>query len=710
VLFALQNVPREQLKLPGLRLSRVGGEHVTAKLDLSLYVHETELGLNGHLEYATDLFEASTIERLAGHFRTLLDGIVADPDARLSDLPLLSEAERHQLLVAWNDTAAAYPEDRCLHALFAEQVARTPDAVAVTFEDRQLTYGELDRRSSQLAHHLVALGVGPEVIVGLCIERSLEMVVGLLGILKAGGAYLPLDPSYPAERLAYMLVDARAPVLVTLAHLEGLLPPHAARLVRLDADWAPIAANDPARAPDSGAGPGNLAYVIYTSGSTGRPKGVMIGHGALINFLSAMRTMPGLDGSDVLAATTPLSFDIAGLELHLPLLSGARVAVLPRAATLDGHALQERLNAVGATVVQATPASWRLLLEAGWSGAGTKVLCGGETLPGDVAAALAAGSAAAWNLYGPTETTIWSTVAPLGDGDRISIGRPLWNTRVYVLDGQLRPVPIGVAGELYIGGVGLARGYLGRPGLTAERFIPDPFGRGGRLYRTGDLGRWREDGDLEFLGRIDTQVKVRGYRIELGEIEAVLGAHPGVRQAVVVAREDEPGERRLVAYVVGEDGAAPAAGELRAHLKSRLPEYMVPSAFVPVAALPLTPSGKIDRKALLAPEVRPDVGAYVAPRTPTEEVLCGIWCELLKLDRVGVNDNFFELGGHSLLAMRVIAYVRRAFGVELPLRMLFDVQTVSQLSERIETIRWFAQQNEPTEMDTHTQNYVEGTL
>jgi amino acid adenylation domain-containing protein/natural product biosynthesis luciferase-like monooxygenase protein len=682
VLLALQNVPQETLELPGLKLSRVPGEDVTAKFDLSLYLQETDQGLRGHFEYATDLFESSTIERLAGHFETLLEGIVSDADSAISALPLLGEAERHRLLREWNATAADYPADQCLHELFAEQARRTPEAVAVVFEDQELTYGELDRRSNQLAHHLRDLGVGPEVVVGLYVERSLEMVIGLLGILKAGGAYLPLDPSYPAERLTYMLEDARSPVLVTQAGLEDVLPRQASHVVRLGGDSEELSAT-PTTVPISGIGANNLAYVIYTSGSTGWPKGVMVSHGSVVNFLSSMADAPGLESSDTLAAVTALSFDIAGLEIYLPLLRGARLAVMPRTAVLDGRQLQQQLAAVGARVLQATPAMWRMLREAGWEVEGVKVLCGGEALPVDLAQWLTAGSGHVWNLYGPTETTIWSAASRLEGGGRVTIGGPIGNTQIYVLDARLQAVPIGVCGELYVGGLGLGRGYLRRFGLTAERFVPSPFGSGERLYRTGDVARWRADGNLEFLGRCDHQVKIRGYRIELGEIAATLLQSPGVRQAVVVAREDEPGNKWLVAYIVGE-GTALETSELRAHLKNRLPEYMVPAVFVALAAMPLTPNGKVDYKALPAPEGRPQgLVEYVAPRTPSEEMLAGMWAEVLGLERVGVHDNFFELGGHSLLATRVIARARKTFEVELPLRVLFEAPTIDALAEEI---------------------------
>ena len=580
-----------------------------------------------------------------------------------------------------------YLKDKCPHELFAEQASRTPDAVALVYEERELSYGELDRRSNQLAHHLRGLGVGPDAIVGLCVERSVEMVVGLLGILKAGGAYLPLDPSYPAERLGYMLADGQASVLVTQAPLIDQLPEHDARVVRIDADWAQIAAQ-PVTALRNTTLPENLAYVIYTSGSTGKPKGVMISQRALLNFLSAMVAAPGIGKSDVMAAVTSLSFDIAGLEIYLPLLVGARIVLLPRAVALDGNSLRQRLEAIGASVMQATPSTWRLLHQAGWDGVGLKVLCGGEALPVDLARVLTAGSVEVWNLYGPTETTIWSTTSQLGQNGTVNIGRPIWNTQVYVLDGRLDSVPVGVAGELYIGGVGLARGYLRRAGLTAERFVASPFGDGDRLYRTGDLVRYLADGNLECLGRIDHQVKIRGVRIELGEVEASLRSCPGVGQAVVVAREDAPGEKRLVAYVVGSAGGTPASFDLRAHVKGSLPVYMVPSAFVALDKLPLTPNGKIDRQALPPPEADAVVrGEYVAPRTPVEEVLAGIWSEVLRVERVGIDDNFFELGGHSLLGMRVVAGMREALAVELPLRALFEAPTVCDLAGRVEDMR-----------------------
>jgi len=700
VMFALQNMPAPPNNMAGVDLRREEIHTGTAKFDLSLIlIPQTEDGgLRGLLEYNTDLFEEATIARMAEHFRTLLEGIAADPDRRLSALPLLTEVERRQLLVDWNSTVAPLPE-ATLPALVAAQAARTPDAVAVVCADEELTYAALEGRADRLARRLRELGVGPDVLVGLYTERSLAMVVGLLGILKAGGAYVPLDPSFPVERLAFMAADAALPVLVTQAALVGRLPAHAARVVLLDdPDPDPDAAAGDAGDAGGGATLDDLAYVLYTSGSTGHPKGVQIPHRALVNFLASMRRAPGLTAADTLLAVTTLSFDIAGLELYLPLIVGARLVVAGRDVAVDGAALAATLTRTGATVMQATPATWRLLLDAGWQGdPRLTALCGGEALPGELAARLRPRVGALWNMYGPTETTIWSTIQEVAEpvgaaGEVVPIGRPIANTQTYVLDGHMRPVPVGVPGELCIGGAGLARGYLGRPALTAERFVPDPFATapGARLYKTGDRARYRPDGTLEYLGRLDNQVKVRGYRIELGEVEATLAAHPAVRQAVVTVREDTPGDARLVAYVVPEPGGAPAAEELRALLRERLPAYMVPSAFVALAAFPLTPNGKVDRRALPAPDAAQpadtDAGAYVAPRTPTEREVATVWAEVLKLARVGAEDDFFDIGGHSLLATQVVARLRAARGPGMSLRTLFDAPTVALLAAALDAL------------------------
>ncbi len=689
VLFALQNVPQETLELPGLRLSRIGSDQATAKFDLSLHVYEREGKLEGYFEYATDLFEGSTVARIASHFRTLLEGVVADPDLPLGELPLLPARERRQLLEEWNATAAAYPRDKCLHELFAEQAARTPDAVALVYEDSELSYGELDRRSNQLAHYLRGLGVGPETVVGLCVERSLEMVVGLLGILKAGGAYLPLDPGYPAERLAYMVGDAKAPVLVTQARLAGDLPAHGAQVVEIDADWARIE-RCPAGMPRNFSLPDNLAYVIYTSGSTGKPKGVGNSHSGIVNRLVWMQDAYKLGTLDKVLQKTPFSFDVSVWEFFWPLICGSQLVIARPGGHQDPAYLAELIARQGVTIAHFVPSMLDIFLrgaELERCGSLRDVMCSGEALSLETKNQfLASLPGRLHNLYGPTEAAVdVSAWLCTPNSAQVPIGRPIANMRLYVLDVDHEPVPIGVGGELYIGGVGLARGYLGRVGLTGERFVPSPFGDGERLYRTGDLARWRADGELEYLGRIDHQVKVRGYRIELGEIEARLVEHDSVGQAVVVAR-DEGADRQLVAYIVG-DGVAPEPSLLRAHLKHSLPDYMMPSAFVLLDALPLTPNGKVDRRALPAPEGDAVVrGEYVAPRTPVEELLASIWCEVLKLDRVGVNDNFFELGGHSLLAIKFIAQLW-ARGMKLDVRSVFATPTLAELAALVSDYR-----------------------
>src|SRR5437588_198601 len=685
VIFTLQTTSVSSPRSIDLALSQVEIANGTAQYDVALVMTDTAQGLIGDLQYNTKLFEATTITRMVGHFQTLLEGIVANPEQRLSALPLLTEAELQQLLMERNATQIAYPEDSCLQQLIEDQVERTPDAVAVVFKDTQLTYRELNARANQLAHYLRQLGVGPEVLVGLCMERSLEMVVGLLGILKAGGAYVPLDPSYPAERIAFMLTDAQAPVLITQQNLTEHLPAHHAQIVCLDADMAVLGQQSeenliPVTTSD------NLAYVIYTSGSTGRPKGVQILHRAVVNFLMSMRQQPGLVAEDTLLSITTLSFDIAALELFLPLLLGARFIVASRDVVTNAMGLAEILALSHATVMQATPVTWRMLLAAQWQGnQHLKILCGGEALPSELAQQLLPKGASLCNLYGPTETTIWSTARKIEPEDKvITVGRPIANTQVYLLDAQLQLVPVGIPGELYIGGDGLARGYLHRPELTAERFIPHPFSTepNARLYKTGDLARYRPDGSLEFLGRLDQQVKLRGYRIELGEIEALLSQHPTVRECLVLLREDGSGDKRLVAYILpAEAEARPPVSELRTHLQAKLPEYMVPAAFVEVQAWPLTPNGKIDRRALPAPErVRPQQGkAFEEPMTAAEHLLADIWSQLLGLDKVGIHDNFFELGGDSILGLRVIARANE-MGFRFTLKQLFQYQTIAQLA------------------------------
>ncbi|WP_257450671.1 non-ribosomal peptide synthase/polyketide synthase, partial [Archangium lipolyticum] len=686
VMFILRLDPLSSVSLPGLSLHPLEMDIGASQFDLTLSLGEDEHGLSGWFEYNTDLFDASSIARLAGHYRTLLEAATVHPGQHAFALPLLTPEERRQLLVEWNDTRRDYAQ-ACVHELFEAQVQRTPDAVALTFEDRSLTYRELAARSRQLAWHLRSLGVGPDSRVGVSVERSIDMVVALLGVLQAGGAYVPLDPSYPQDRLAYMLEDSRARVLLTQRHLSGGIPSQGVRSIFIE-ELPPSAAHAEAP-PASGAHPDNVAYTIYTSGSTGRPKGVMVPHRTVANFFTGMDERLGTTPGTWLAITS-ISFDISVLELLWTLCRGFRVV-------LRGENVPSQLRQQSITHLQCTPSFARALaLEPqGLEALSTlqRLMVGGEALPESLASQLRrAVPHGLMNMYGPTETTIWSSTHQVSaQPGPVPIGTPIANTALYVLDAWLQPQPVGVAGELFIGGTGVVRGYLERPELSAERFIPDPFWPepGARMYRTGDLARWRADGTVEFLGRLDHQVKVRGFRIELGEIEAVLGQHPSVQTGVVVAREDGSGDKRLVAYVVPKPGHSLEPEALRAPLKARLPEYMVPSVFMVLEALPLTPNGKVDRKALPEPDAaRPRLEvAYVAPRTPVEELLAQMWSGLLGVERVGIHDGFFELGGHSLLATQVFARLRSALQVELPLRTLFEDSTVAKLAARVEAIR-----------------------
>ncbi len=698
VMFTLQNAGGGGGTLAGLEVSGVEDAMEIAKFDLSLVLTETAQGLRGGLNYSTDLFERGTAVRMLGHLARVLEQVAADADVRLSQLELLGDAERALVLDEWNRTEAEYPADRCIHEMFEAQAARTPGAVAVVYEGEALRYAELNARANQLAHALRRRGVGPEVRVGICLERSLELVVSLLAVLKAGGAYVPLDPGYPAERLAMIAADAGLALLLTAEGLRDAVPaPAGLPVLSVDAAWPAIASEstaNPTVNPERGAGPDTLAYVIYTSGSTGMPKGVAVAHASLVShvrwFIGEFQVGP----RDRVLQKTPISFDASVWEFYVPLLAGARLVLAAPGGEREPRYLARTVREQEITLLQLVPSLLRVLAdepELRECGALRLLFCGGEALAGDLARRAGAllPAARVVNLYGPTECCIQACthVAAGEDGARafVPIGRPVANTRAYVLGPRLQPAAPGIAGELYLGGVQVARGYLGRAALTSERFVPDPFGTwpGGRLYRTGDRARWRADGAIEYLGRLDDQVKVRGFRIEPGEVEAALRRAPGVADCAVVVREDEAGDRRLVAYVVGEAEAE----ALRAHVRASLPEYMVPAAFVRLDALPLTPNGKLDRKALPAPGLASAADRYVAPRTPVEEVLAGIWAELLRLERVGVEENFFEVGGHSLLATRVVSRVREVFGVELPLRALFEGSTVAALAVRVEEMR-----------------------
>jgi amino acid adenylation domain-containing protein len=667
--------------LEGLQIESLLAEAHTAKFDLTFMFTDEGDEFVLEMEYSTDLFDEERIVRMVGHYFTLLEAAASNPEQKISQLPLLTAPEREQLLIGWNGTQADYPRGGYVHELFSEQAAKTPDAVAVVFEDKELTYRELDAKSNQLARHLRKLGVKSETLVGVCVERSVEMIIGLLGILKAGGAYVPLDPRYPKDRVEFVLRDAAASVLLTQASLAGDIS-GSEHAILLDADWAAIATESDAKLDSTTSGE-DLAYVIYTSGSTGLPKGVEIPHEALINFLWSMKKSPGLSAEDVLLAVTTISFDIAGLELFLPLITGAKLVVLSREDATNGSRLLHHLTAHDATVLQATPATWRLLLEVQWPGSpNLKMLCGGEAMPRDFADQLLAKGGELWNMYGPTETTIWSAVARVEPDQPIHIGRPIANTSIFILDSQLNPAPIGVPGELHIGGIGLARGYHNREKLTAEKFIPDPFSNDpkARIYKTGDLARYLPDGNIEHLGRLDHQVKLRGFRIELGEIEEVLNQYPGVQACAVIAREDSPGNKRLIAYVVSANGPA-SPSEWRDHLRAKLPDYMVPATFVSLPTLPLTPNSKVDRKALPQPdfEAATDKNKFIAPNSPIEQNLAAIWAKVLGLAKVGVNDNFFDLGGHSLLLVRVQSQLNEVLKTNVSIVDLFQYPTIRSL-------------------------------
>jgi amino acid adenylation domain-containing protein len=706
VLFVLQNVPTSRQQAPSDGGSTRGGEAPlevdtgTAKFDLTMSLAETPHGISGMLEYSTDLFEAATIERMVEQFQVLTAGIVANPDQPIWALPMLSERERRQVVVEWNKTRAPYPEDRCVHQMFEAQVERTPEAVALELGDERMSYRELNRRANQLAHSLRAMGIGLEDRVGICVERSFEMVIALLGVLKAGAVHTPLDPAYPKERLAYMLEDVNVRAVLTQKRLDSLLPPRQVPTIYLDADREQLAQQSPEN-PINRTSLDNLAYVIFTSGSTGRPKGVAMTHRPMANLFTWQAPHFQANAGVRTVQFTSFSFDVSFQEILSTLCTDGVLVLMPESLRRDFGGMIRFMAEKKIQRLYLPFTALHHLSEAGhalnvYPAHLQDIVSTGEQmhLTQPVVRFLSRlNGCVLHNQYGPTETH-FATAYPLrGDANQWptlpSIGRPISNTRIYIMDDHLQPVPIGVPGEVYIGGVMVAQGYLNHPEMTHGKFIPDPFNpelfpgeKEARIYKTGDLARFHADGNMEYLGRIDHQVKLRGFRIELGEIEAVLIQHPSVRDAVVALREDTPGDKRLVAYIVPPDGHQPSVRDLRAYLKEKLPEYMVPAALVTMEALPLTPNGKVDRRALRAPEwAKPHLRQeYVAPRSDIEKQLTEIWSAVLGVSQIGIYDNFFELGGHSLLATQVISRVRDTFHADLSLRRIFELPTVADLA------------------------------
>jgi len=693
VMFAMNTGLAEAPQLRGLVAEVMATSNGTAKFDLTLSLTEENARLVGTMEYSADLYDEKTVRRLLEHYRKLLEGVVAKPEESVSRLPLLNETERQQLLVGWNDTRVEYAESgMCLHELFEQQAARTPAAVALVFEGEELSYRELEKRAEQLAGRLRSLGVGPEQLVGVCMERSVGMVVALLAILKAGGAYVPLDPEYPQERLTFMVQDARLKLVLTSERQRALVDQWEVPVRSVDGDWEETEEVTDAAAEK--AIPENLAYVIFTSGSTGTPKGAMNTHRAILNRLLWSQQQYQLSTSDRVLQKTTFSFDVSVWEFFWPLITGARLVLARPGGHQDPNYLADLIKDQQITTVHFVPSMLQVFLDEEVferCQSLKRVMCSGEALtPRLTERFFDSLSTELHNLYGPTEAavevTYWAC-SPDGQDRTVPLGRPIGNVEIYVLGAGMEPVPVGVLGELHIGGIAVARGYFNRPGLTAEKFIPNPFSDqpGARLYKTGDVARFLPDGNVEFVGRADQQIKIRGYRIELGEIEVALLGHPSVGEAAVVARAVAGGDTRLIAYLVAAQGKEYDIDALRSYLRTRLPEYMIPSIFMRLDELPLTQSGKVDRRRLPEPDrSRPDQErGYEAPRNSVEESVAAIWSELLDVEQVGVNDNFFELGGHSLLATQVLSRVREKLGVSIAVRRVFETPTVAAMAQLV---------------------------
>ncbi len=699
ILFNLENVPDAKSKAGTLRFETFRFDPGIAQYDLTMELQVSDEKLDCNLVFNTDLFEPDTASRILAHFQNLLEQFVIAPDQRLSALDMMSNDERRKLLTEWNGVDQEYLGQGCIHQVFERLVEQNPDAIAVISEESQLTYRQLNAFANQIAHTLLEMGLQSEMFVGIFMERSVRTIASLLAVMKAGGVYVPLNPTYPPGRLAAMLEDTELHTIITEKGMKANLPPLDVSLLDLDANDFQIrmqSVEDLQREVSTN----QLMYMLYTSGSTGRPKGILVEHGNVVNVLTSLKRDPGIIADDILLSVSPETFDIAVVEFFLPLMAGARIVLVNRETATDGFLLADALFRSKATIMQATPATWRLLLNAGWQGDGhLKIFCGGESMDRGLANALLDRCAFLWNMYGPTETSIYSIIHKVEPGEEVvPIGKPIANTQIYIVDPNLNLVPIGAAGEILIGGSGVARGYQALPELTVERFVPNPFpgGKDSRLFRTGDLGRRRADGAIEFLGRQDQQVKVRGYRIELEDIEFHLQRYPGVQAAVLAAPEIRTGERQLTAYIVMRDGEVMSPDAIRNFLRNELPTYMIPSTFMQVESLPLTPSGKIDRKALIGLDQIQLAGGkeQEAPRNALEEELCAIWVDVLNLASVGIHDNFFDLGGHSLLATQVVARIRDKFHVEVLVRQLFGSgQTIAGLAEYIESLQWLARQS-----------------
>jgi amino acid adenylation domain-containing protein len=686
VMFALQNaaLPLKQFGDIELKPMEVESPYTRYDLTVDIYPHEEHFKCN--FEFNTDIFEKASMRQLLNHYVHLLGAVCAGPTVPISSFALLSAEERSRQLFEWNETAHVSQAHSSVVAWVRAQALKTPDKIAVVFGTKALTYAEVDAQSNRLAQALRDRGAGPETVVGLYMQRSPQLIIGLLGIMKAGGAYLPLDPAWPSQRLEFLLNDAEVPILLTEREWDGTIPQASAKILFIDE----LEVHGGAM-PEGTLEPGcdDLAYMIYTSGSTGTPKGTQITHGALVNLLASMLREPGLTQNDTLVAITTFSFDIAGLEIFGPLVCGATLVLASREQAMDPEKLAMLLDTTNATVLQGTPSTWRMLVESGWMGkSNLRMWCGGETLPPDLAGSLLARGKELWNLYGPTETTIWSAAHRVGGGENpVLIGRPIAQTRMYILDENGQPTPLGVPGELYIGGAGVARGYWRRPELTAARFLPDPFDAGGRMYRTGDLARYRRDGQIQLLGRTDHQIKLRGHRIELGEIEAVIESYPGIRQAVVAVTGEGTG-KQLAGYI-RLDPAGADTESLRSWLHERLPEYMLPAVFLKLGEIPLTPNGKVDRKRLPAPaaSARESRPSAMTARNQTEQRLSKLWSDVLKVNTPGVRDNFFDLGGHSLLLLQVHSRLNREFQTNIAVVDLFRYPTIEGLASYLDRRR-----------------------